>query len=307
MVEEIKRQMWEEYYKTHEEKDSNNKKIFVLDNKRTYDDKDYYTELQDYLIHYLHAYNIEFVINRYADTTLRYTYNGEETVDRYVVDLYRNGKKLEVDREHIYISKDYPRELFYIDDSRARLHLFRTKEPFADLEEWYVNKKVGNYFTLEGDFFGPTKRVTIADDKYGNVEIYLDEHAENLCRISERKTGKKYCIKVGKEKPTAKQCIERMVELIDWKDDIESAQMFELMIRDPRLEVWLASAIKLMPKSIDEAYNIQKKEIDEEYESVLREYREKLESLRDKILLTQKQRDLIPTNTEPVKNMKKKR
>lgn len=307
MVEEVKKQMWDDYYKNHEKGFTENKKIFVLDNKRTYDGEDYYTELSDYLIHYLKAFNIDFVINRYADTAWRNTYNGKERVDRYVVDFYHNGKKLEVDHNYIYLSKEYPEEVFSIDTERDRLHLYRTEGPREWQKDWYVNWKVGNYFTLEADFFGPTKRVTIADDKFGNVEIYLDEHAENLCRFSERKTGKKYCIKVGKEKPTVKQCIERMVSLIDWEHDTEEeAKMFELMIRDPRLEKWLASELEQMPKSIEESYNNLKKEIDDEYESILKEYRKKLESLRDEILATQKKRELIPTGDEKAKTTGKK-
>ena len=310
MVDDIKKKMWGSYLSSNGETDlhtnSGLPKILVLDSKETISGEDYYTELKDHIIHYLSAYNVDFKINRYADTTWKYLWQDQIQVDRYVVDFYLDGKKLKVeDRKKIYLSEEDPRAYFIIDDERDRLHFYIIEDYGRTRKEWYVNWKVGNYFTLECDYFDATKRVTIAHDKYGNIEIYLDENAQNLCTFSERKTGKKYCINIGGNKPTVDECIERMVSLIDQeKNTPEEARMFELMIRDPRLEKWLESCLRIMPKSIDETFNKLKKGIDDEFEKIRQEYEEKSKSLKEEILRSQKGRELIPS-TDKVKGKRR--
>ncbi len=305
--------MWDNYYINNGKEDDrgskDHRKMFVLGDGRQSGDDVYYTKLKDYLIHYFRAYNIEFRINRYLDTTWQYFSNGKELTDRYLVDFYLDGKKLEVKDYNVYLSRDYPTEWFDIDDERDRLHFYRIEQPREMYKTWYVNNREGKYFTLECDYFGATKRITITKDKYGNIEIYLDEHAasNSLCKISERKTGKKYCIMVGKPKPTVTECIDQIVSLIDRKEnEPDVANFFELMIRDPRLVEYLDEELKTMPQTIEEVYNNQKKELDEAFKVVRDEYIENLKKLRDEINQSQRRRELFASSDEPVKTKRKK-
>lgn len=247
----------------------------VADN---YGDKIHYGVVDDYYIYYLNTFGIEVRPQRYIDTVPDYNFE-TEAIDRYAADFYKDGKKLEVIHEkyhdyriiigdHEYINRsEYNGSVEYYKGVDWRGFTERV------LQVYYV--KWENLVDIEMNCKGVGKRLCITNDKAGNIEISLDENADidSFITIRGRKSGKKFYIKVGNEHYEPKRYVDALVSLIDKNNDPTVAKMFEIVIRDPRVEERVGELLEKMPKSYDEAFNKYKADLDKEYQ-------EKVEALR---------------------------
>ncbi len=239
-----------------------------------------------YFIYYLKCLNVDTVINQYFGHE---RYNRDGTVQdfyRYTVDFCHNGKKVDiVNRNTVFfdlyegspVTRRIDSRNIIFDTESNRITCF---DPDWK-EKWtiYYETESSNYLRMELLLNREPKRgkrIALATDKIGNIEIYIDENARDFRRNHARKSGIKYTINIGKEHCDVNKYIDAIVSVIN-QDNLEEAKLFEMIIRDPRVKEWLNAALMRMPKSLDELYTKLKQEMEDEYNTRLAELNETID------------------------------
>lgn len=232
----------------------------------------YFKSLSDYYIHYLKHYGVQVEPGSYIDT-ISDSRTPTGLTDLYSFNLYRDGKKLNITSEGVvFLSGDDNSKEYMMD--MVQLYYIK-RDSFGNEEEWKIAQhNCDNVYSLGLEYNGKAKKVSISNDEHGNVIIYFNERKSNsigLYPARYRKGGKKYYIDAYNDKYTTQDFIEAMVGLINReKNSPEMIELFELMIRDPRMEFALNLHLDLAKKINSKAnYDESRKIIEQEYQEKL--------------------------------------
>lgn len=249
-------------------------KLFIFgDHIEVFDGIPYFSVLNDYFIHYLKHYGVQVEPGTYIDTVEDYkTPTG--LTDLYSFNLYRDGKKLKItDEGTVFLSKDENGTEYMM--NMVELYYIVCDSFGNKIEEWKIaNHNNDCVFSLSLEYNGKAKEVSLSNDNHGNVIIFFNEKKNNsisLYPARYRKGGKKYYIDANNNRFNAHDYIEAIVRLIDRENNSpEMVKLFELMIRDPRMEFALNLHLG-WAKAINskEKYDELRKKIEQEYQEKL--------------------------------------
>ena len=215
-------------------------------------------KIPDCILHYVRGLGIKPV----AGTFIGFDENHNP---KYLASFYRNGEKLRTIcntsygpvKYTIVIEEDHfnnkYESLELSDDGQVD---FKTRN---ERPEWCTRVLDREYRLHIGLWIrGIIKHIDITSDKFGNIIIMLNDDAEDRYKD----TGNKFVILTGQEKHTPKEYIDKLIDSIEHSKD---NKLFELVLRDPRVEERIQSLLDKMPKSLEEAYSNLKREIDIDY------------------------------------------
>ena len=259
------------------------KKMFIYDIDGTGRN---FKEIEDYFIYYYGLLHIE-TMETYKDTI---EIEGN-MVDRYLVDFYRNGQKVDVETGEKYCGLSFkddriPKAIKVFDDPYNAVEYCS-----FDRNVWGVKVNTFKYFTI-GFAYALNYRtpgnaealMSISKDELGNIVINLDNEVlfgASSLRDRVRNTGDKFYILANCCQNSVDGYLKTLKEIADKK--YSNAWMFDIIIGDPRVKAELERLLGQMKSISPEVHSEnQKSIIDKQIADLTREYEKKIRALEAK-------------------------
>ena len=256
--------------------DKSHKKMLVYDSGDM--EEHNYIRVQDFAEYYLKFFDVE-VKETYKDTIV---FN-DSIIDRYLVEFYRHGKKVDVRASGDSI------QLLYKDGSIKQLDISSDFNYYSwgirfVNHIWGIRTNYFKHFSIEMDSYREPcirneSHIDMNVDEKGNIVIYLKNYYMPSYDKG-KESREKFYILANNGNKTADEYIEALKAIAKKKYENQNAWMFEIILGDPRFKAELERQLEEM-KSIkpEDYFEQQKARLDQELADITREYEEKRKKL----------------------------